>query len=105
MKIGPSSTDGLRADGKPVVSERTPPVRSGSPSDPVGAVQNVERVSLSGAAPTLIGGAVAPSFDDKKVEEVRRAIAEGRFPVDARRVADVLLAEAREKLGVAPAAR
>jgi len=105
MKIGPSSTDGVRADGKPVVSERTPPVRSGSPSDPVGAVQNVERVSLSGAAPTLIGGAVAPPFDDKKVEEVRRAIAEGRFPVDARRVADVLLAEAREKLGVAPAAR
>lgn len=105
MKIGPSSTDGIRADGKPVVNERTPPVRSGAPSDPVSALQNVERVSLSGATPTLIGAAAAPPFDDKKVEEVRRAIAEGRFPVDARRVADVLLAEARDMLGVAPAAR
>lgn len=105
MKIGPSSTDGLRADGKPVVNERASPVRGGSTSDPVGSVQNVERVSLSGAAPSLIGSAAAPPFNDKKVEEVRRAIAEGRFPVDARRVADVLLAEARDMLGVAPAAR
>jgi negative regulator of flagellin synthesis FlgM len=105
MKIGPSSTDGLRADGKPVVNERAVPVRGGSPSDPVGKVQSVERVSLSGAAPTLFGAAAAPTFDDKKVEEVRRAIAEGRFPVDARRVADVLLAEARDMLGVAPSTR
>lgn len=105
MKIGPSSTDGLRADGKPVVSERAPPVRSGASSDPVGPAQGVDRVTLSGAAPLLTGAVAVPPFNDKKVEEVRRAIAEGRFPVDARRVADVLLSEARDMLGVAPAAR
>jgi flagellar biosynthesis anti-sigma factor FlgM len=38
-------------------------------------------------------------FDEKKVEEVRRAIQEGRFPVDARKVADQLLADTRDLLG------
>jgi negative regulator of flagellin synthesis FlgM len=105
MKIGPNSTDGIRIDGKTVGPERAQAVRTDPTSAPVPAPQGSDRVSLSGASPVLAGPAAAPPFDDKKVEEVRRAIAEGRFPVDARRVADVLLAEAREKLGVAPAAR
>jgi negative regulator of flagellin synthesis FlgM len=105
MKIGPSNTDGLRVDGKAVAAERAVPARTGSVSDPVSATPPADRVSLSGERTALIGPAAAPPFDDKKVEEVRRAIAEGRFPVDAKRVAEQLLADARDLLGLAPAAR
>jgi negative regulator of flagellin synthesis FlgM len=38
-------------------------------------------------------------FDAKKVEEVRNAIAEGRFKVDSGAVADRLLASVGELLG------
>lgn len=65
----------------------------------------VDRVSLSGDRTALIGPSAAPPFDDKKVEEVRRAIAEGRFPVDAKRVAEQLLADARDFIGLAAVPR
>jgi negative regulator of flagellin synthesis FlgM len=100
MKIGPSSSDGLRADGKAVGAERSTVVRPGAGTDPLSGARPVERVSLS-AAPVLAGTISATPFDERKVEEVRRAIAEGRFPVDARRVAQELIAEAREFLGIA----
>ncbi len=105
MKIGPSNSDGLRVDGKTVAADRATPVRTGSGSDPVSANAPVDRVSLSEGGTALIGPSAAPPFDDKKVEEVRRAIAEGRFPVDARRVAEELLADARDLLGLTPATR
>jgi negative regulator of flagellin synthesis FlgM len=100
MKIGPNSTDGIRIDGKTVGPERAQAVRTDPTSAPVPAPQGSDRVSLSGASPVLAGPAAAPPFDDKKVEEVRRAIAEGRFPVDAKRIANELISEAREFLGI-----
>lgn len=94
MKIGPSHTDPLRVDG--AAAERSAGVRN-TPSPVVGApAAGVDRVSLSGAAPSI--HASAP-FDEKKVEAIRRAIQEGRFPVDARKVADSLLADVRDLLG------
>jgi negative regulator of flagellin synthesis FlgM len=100
MKIGPNSTDGIRIDGKAVGSERAQAVRNDPTSAPVPAPRGSDRVSLSGASPALTGPAATPPFDDKKVEEVRRAIAEGRFPVDAKRVANELISEASEFLGI-----
>jgi negative regulator of flagellin synthesis FlgM len=100
MKIGPNSTEGIRIDGKTVGPERTPTVRTESASVPVSGPQATERVSLSAPSTALTGPAATPPFDEKKVEEVRRAIAEGRFPVDARRVANELISEAREFLGL-----
>jgi negative regulator of flagellin synthesis FlgM len=100
MKIGPSSSDGLRADGKTVGAERASAARPGSGTDPVSGAQPVDRVSLTGK-PVLASASGATPFDDRKVEEVRRAIAEGRFPVDAKRVAQELIAEARDFLGIA----
>jgi negative regulator of flagellin synthesis FlgM len=100
MKIGPNSTEGIRIDGKAVGSERAPPVRTDSAAVPVSGPQAAERVSLSVPGTALTGAAATPPFDEKKVEEVRRAIAEGRFPVDARRVANELISEAREFLGL-----
>ena len=40
-----------------------------------------------------------PAIDQKKVDEIRQAIADGRFKVDANRVADGLIASVREMLG------
>jgi negative regulator of flagellin synthesis FlgM len=39
-------------------------------------------------------------FDEKKVDQIRAAIAEGRFPVDARRVANELIDNASQMLGI-----
>lgn len=104
MKIGPTPNDGLRADGaKPVGTERASPVRTGSGSEPVSSPVGVDRVSLSGGGASVLGeSATVPPFDDKKVEQVRQMIAEGRFPVDARRVAESLLADSRDILGLKP---
>ncbi len=105
MKIGPSNSDGVRIDGKAVGAERATPTRAGSGSDPVSANPAVDRISLSGDRTALIGPSAAPPFDDRKVEEVRRAIAEGRFPVDAKRVAEQLLADTRDFIGLAVSPR
>lgn len=94
MKIGPSQNEPLRVDGP--AAERSAGVRN-TPAPSAGApATGVDRVSLSGAAPSL--NASTP-FDEKKVEAIRRAIQEGRFPVDARKVADSLLADVRDLLG------
>ena len=106
MKIGPSSTDGLRADGaKPAGTERASPVRPGSGSDPVSSPADVDRVSLSGNRSSVLGASTTMPFNERKVEEVRKAIAEGRFPVDAKAVAEQLLADQRDLLGLRPASR
>jgi negative regulator of flagellin synthesis FlgM len=65
------------------------------------AVGETEKVQLSDLASKMVqlesrfGG----EFDAKKVEEVRNAIAEGRFKVNADAVADRLLASVGELLG------
>lgn len=100
MKIGPSTPDGLRVDGKAVGPDRAVTVRPGYGSEPVSPNAPADRVSLSGGGTALVGPPAAAPFDDAKVEAVRRAIAEGRFPVDARKVADELLADARDLLGL-----
>jgi flagellar biosynthesis anti-sigma factor FlgM len=97
MKIGPSQPDNLRAEAKSTQAERATGVRPGADANTPAGAGSVDRISLSGAAPALAAGGVP--FDEKKVEEVRRAIQEGRFPVDARKVADQLLADARDLLG------
>lgn len=106
MKIGPSSNDGLRADGvQPAGAERASPVRPGSGSDPVTSPPAVDRVSLSGSGSSVLGAAATLPFDDRKVAEVRQMIAEGRFPVDAKRIAEQLLADSRDLFGPKAAGR
>jgi negative regulator of flagellin synthesis FlgM len=105
MKIGPPPPDGIRVDGiKPVGGERAPTApAAGGVARTGGSIPGaeVDRVSLSGGA-SLRTAPVDTPFDQRKVDEVRRAIAEGRFPVDAKRVAEVLLAEARDLMGPGP---
>jgi len=107
MKIGPSNTDGIRVDGGTTGGiDRSSPVRTGTGTGPgpAAAPTDVDRVSLSGKSVPLPGDNGLVSYNDKKVEEIRQAIAEGRFPVDAKRVAEQLLADARDFLGVKSAA-
>jgi negative regulator of flagellin synthesis FlgM len=64
----------------------------------VGATEKVQLSDLASKMAQLesrFGG----EFDAKKVEEVRAAIAEGRFKVNAEAVADKLLASVGELLG------
>ena len=105
MKIGPQvpagssspgGAEGVRQDGKATGAERA---QSTKPTEASASPSNLDRVSLSGATPGLATEPVTVPFDQKKVEEVRRAIQEGRFPVDAKRVADQLLADTRDLLG------
>jgi negative regulator of flagellin synthesis FlgM len=101
MKIGPSNTDGIRVDGGTTGgADRASQVRTGAGAGPAQPPSSVDRVSLSGKTMPLADTGGVVSYNDKKVEEIRQAIAEGRFPVDAKRVAEQLLADARDFLGM-----
>jgi negative regulator of flagellin synthesis FlgM len=101
MKIGPSNTDGLRVDGGTTAgADRSSSVRPGAGAGPAPLPTSVDRVSLSGKTMPLAETGAVVSYDDKKVEAIRLAIAEGRFPVDAKRVAEQLLADTRDFLGM-----
>lgn len=102
MKIGPTTPDASRVDAKSAGADRTALVRPGVSTEPVATPREVDRVSLSGMPPRMGSDGMAVPYDDKKVEEVRRAIQEGRFPVDAKKVADSLLADARDLINAPP---
>ncbi len=95
MKIS-STSEPLRPDRVlPQSNEaRAATAKSGEP------VQT-EKVQLSDLASKMaqLESRFGGEFDAKKVEEVRSAIAEGRFKVNAEAVADRLLASVGELLG------
>ncbi|ODT38484.1 MAG: flagellar biosynthesis anti-sigma factor FlgM [Lautropia sp. SCN 70-15] len=95
MKIGkladPERIDLLQA-AKPASGER---------SDKVERTQPVDEVSLSSASRSLAtesAGAEADPTRSQKVAEIRQAIREGRFEVNAWAVADRMISEAAELL-------
>ncbi|MBN8503851.1 MAG: flagellar biosynthesis anti-sigma factor FlgM [Burkholderiales bacterium] len=77
------------------------PVQTGARPEPVTANPPASaQVALSNSAVQLLqGGKEQDSFDSAKVERLSREIEEGRFEVNAERVADQLLADTRELLG------
>jgi negative regulator of flagellin synthesis FlgM len=96
MKINPT-TEPLRSERVIATADaRSAATRPGEP------VAEAERVQLSHLAARLsqletqFGGS---DFDAAKVEEVRNAIAQGRFKVNAEAVADGLLNSVAELLG------
>lgn len=82
-RVGPA------VDGRPGVS------KAGEP------IAETERVQVSDLAARLnqLESQFGGDFDAKKVEEVRTAIAEGRFKVNTEAVADRLLSSVAELLG------
>lgn len=96
MKIN-STTEPLRPDRVAA----TPDARTAAPGNN-GPVSETERVRLSTLASRLseLEAQFGTSdIDANKVEEVRNAIAEGRFKVNAEAVADRLLNSVAELLG------
>ncbi len=77
------------------------PVQTGARPEPVTANPPASaQVALSNSAVQLLqGGDEQDSFDAGRVEQLSREIEEGRFEVDAERVADRLLTATRELLG------
>ena len=60
------------------------------------------KVELSKTASTLLSGSAAHSdFDADKVARIAQAITEGKFKIDAEKIADRLIANAKEVLGKA----
>lgn len=104
MKIGQTPELPAAAgvpDTKKVVQEKeaTP---SGVAREGVRATANGASVSVSTMVRSLEQSSkgVSADFDEKKVAELRAAIANGTFKVDAEAIADKLLANASEMLSV-----
>jgi len=73
----------------------------GERQDKVDRTQPVDEVSLSRASRSLAAEAAGSEADPirrQKVEEIRQAIREGRFEVNAWAVADKMISEAAELL-------
>lgn len=100
--IRPQPIDSSPVDSTSPAIERAPPSRREiSPAST--SSTETDRVTISSAlAPRPSSSASVVPVDNKKVEEVRRAIAEGRFPVDAKRVAESLLANSVDLFHVKP---
>ncbi len=100
MDIKPVNSQSPMVGGVTGNVEQSPAVRSGATTSPVSEPTAVDRISLSSAATTTVVNAGVVPFDEKKVDQVRAAIAEGRFPVDAKRVANELIDNASQMLGI-----
>ena len=100
MDIKPVSSQSPMVGGVTGNVEQTPAVRSGATTSPVAEPTAVDRISLSSAATNAVVTAGTVPFDEKKVDQVRAAIAEGRFPVDAKRIANELIDNASQMLGL-----
>jgi negative regulator of flagellin synthesis FlgM len=96
MKVGQTSDSQRTSPLGSVLDGRAPAPASAAPVEPVEAG---DRVELSAASRSLVAGGTEPAAGavrEWKVEEVRRAIQEGRFHVSAHAVADRMIAEAAE---------
>lgn len=94
----------ITSTNEPLRPDRIVPAGDGRTAATKGndAVAETEKVQLSDLASRLSQLETQfgqSDFDAKKVEEVRQAIAEGRFKVNADAVADKLLSSVAELLG------
>lgn len=84
--------------GKPVGPTPVNEARLRPSSAPI--ANNGEQVQLSSLASTLQKAEAAlaetPVMDRARVEEIKQAIRDGRFKIDANRIADGLIAEVRQ---------
>jgi negative regulator of flagellin synthesis FlgM len=106
MKIG-NPTDKPVAAPAPVTAGRpattatpTPAGKTQTAATQEAGVEASTQVALSNAATELMAGeGVSGDFDTAKVERIAKAIAEGKFEVNAGAIADKLISNARELLG------
>jgi negative regulator of flagellin synthesis FlgM len=60
------------------------------------AASNTSDVRLSGASTELQASAEAPPIDSARISEIKQAISDGRFTINAGAIADRLIASARD---------
>lgn len=97
MKIGASSPIDLQALTD--LAARAGSTASAS-SATGAAAKTTDRVDVSAAGAQLNSGGA--DFDQAKVDEIRQAIRENRFQINARAIADRLIADAAALLGPRP---
>lgn len=100
MKIGnPADKPGATA---PVAPVRNQPAETAKSQE---AAQNAAdpsaKVELSNAASSLLEGGTSADFDADKVARIAQAISDGKFEINAEKIADRLIANAHEVLGKA----
>jgi negative regulator of flagellin synthesis FlgM len=93
----------IESTGKQIAPSATGEARPRTPANPASTVASsgdkVELSSLSSSlqkAETAI--AQAPVVDSQRVAEIKQAIANGEFKIDAGRIADGLITSVREML-------
>lgn len=97
--------------GKPLAPTATSATKSASASNSTNATSSTAapgaQVDISGTSSRLreLEASVAnvPVVDSARVDEIKQAIADGRFKVNADRVADSLLESVRQMLNTRPA--
>jgi len=103
MKIG-NPTD-KTAGPAPVGSARTQPGENAKVSEAgvskTGTTDPSAKVELSNTAATLLSGGANSEFDADKVARIAQAISDGKFEINAEKIADRLIANAHEVLGKA----
>lgn len=87
IEIGPTRALGALRD---VRTAARAPIPAGSNPAPAAAIGSV--IGITDAAPSAVRDAGAPPVDAERVQVIRRAIEQGRYPVVPARVADAMIA-------------
>jgi negative regulator of flagellin synthesis FlgM len=93
----------IESSGKSIAPSTTAEARPRAPANPENAVSaSAEKVQFSSLSSSLAKAeasiAQTPVVDSKRVEEIKQAIANGEFKIDAGRIADGLIDSVREML-------
>jgi negative regulator of flagellin synthesis FlgM len=100
MKIG-NPADKPSVVG-PVGPARTQPGETAkTQGTPAHASDPSAKVELSNTAASLLSGGANSEFDADKVARIAQAITDGKFEINAEKIADRLIANAHEVLGKA----
>ncbi|MDX9884915.1 flagellar biosynthesis anti-sigma factor FlgM [Thauera sp.] len=93
----------IEGTGKPIAPSATGEARPRNPANPASTVASgADKVQLSSLSSSLQKAesaiAQAPVVDTQRVAEIKQAIANGEFKIDAGRIADGLINSVREML-------
>jgi negative regulator of flagellin synthesis FlgM len=96
MKIGNPAE---KAAGAAAVAPARTQAHEGAKPSETAAADPSAKVELSNTAATLLSSQANPDFDAEKVARIAQAIADGKFEINADKIADRLIANAQDVLG------
>jgi negative regulator of flagellin synthesis FlgM len=103
MKIG-NPADKPASPAAPVASARGQQAEAPKASNAPATGSSTDpsaKVELSNTAASLLEGGASSDFDADKVARIAQAISDGKFEINAEKIADRLIANAHEVLGKA----